>query len=185
MILGDPFSAKSVIGTLLIVLGAVLIAIFGVVPSQHHSLEDLVALYKNGAFIVYFSLLNATALALLGVITWQKRILKRLQRGTLSELETPLKLPAYQLQTLIGIIYGCVSGMISAESLMFAKSGIELLWLTVFDGRNQFDKPLSWLILIALATTALGSYTFSTRDCVFATRFFLSRSPFAATMYFV
>jgi len=53
-----------VIGTLLIAGGAVLIAIFGIVPVPTHSLEDLLKLFQREAFIVYFSLLGAA----LGVV---------------------------------------------------------------------------------------------------------------------
>jgi hypothetical protein len=52
------------IGTLLIAGGAVLIAVFGIVPEPTHSLEDLLKLFQREAFVVYFSLLGAV----LGVV---------------------------------------------------------------------------------------------------------------------
>lgn len=58
-----------VLGTLLIVAGAVLIARFGVVPEPTHSLEDLLALFRRDAFVVYFSLLGAAVLIGLVVVS--------------------------------------------------------------------------------------------------------------------
>ncbi|KAF8898745.1 hypothetical protein BD779DRAFT_1485354 [Infundibulicybe gibba] len=48
-----------ILGTLLIAGGAVLIAIFGIVPEPTRSLEDLLELFSRPAFVAYFSLLGA------------------------------------------------------------------------------------------------------------------------------
>jgi magnesium transporter len=68
LILGDLFSHYMVIGTLLIVAGAVLIARFGIVPEPTHSLEDLLALFRRDAFVIYFSLLGAVVVIGLAVV---------------------------------------------------------------------------------------------------------------------
>jgi hypothetical protein len=47
-----------ILGTILIAGGAVLVAVFGIVPEPTHSLEDLLVLFNRPAFIVYFSLLG-------------------------------------------------------------------------------------------------------------------------------
>jgi hypothetical protein len=49
-----------ILGTFLIAGGAVLIAVFGIVPEPTHSLEDLLVLFNRPAFIVYFSLLGVS-----------------------------------------------------------------------------------------------------------------------------
>jgi magnesium transporter len=61
-ILGDEFSVWLVIGTFLIAGGAVLIAVFGIVPEPTHSLDDLLALFSRPEFITYFSILGALVL---------------------------------------------------------------------------------------------------------------------------
>jgi len=58
LLLGDVFSAWMILGTILVAGGAVLIAVFGIVPEPTHSLEDLLVLFNRPAFIVYFSLLG-------------------------------------------------------------------------------------------------------------------------------
>jgi hypothetical protein len=44
---------------------------------------------------------------------------------------------------------------ISSQAMLFAKSGIELLILSIFQGQNQFIYPLTWLLVAALIVTAL------------------------------
>jgi hypothetical protein len=39
--------------------------------------------------------------------------------------------------------------------MLFAKSGLELLILTIFHQDNQFIYPLTWAIIFALIFTAL------------------------------
>ena len=58
LLLGDVFSPWMILGTLLIAGGAVLIAVFGIVPEPTHSLEDLLRLFNRPAFVAYFSLLG-------------------------------------------------------------------------------------------------------------------------------
>jgi magnesium transporter len=58
LLLGDLFSTWMILGTILIAGGAVLIAIFGIVPEPTHSLEDLLVLFNRPAFVIYFTLLG-------------------------------------------------------------------------------------------------------------------------------
>jgi hypothetical protein len=69
LILGDVFSPWMVVGTFLIAGGAVLIAIFGIVPEPTHSLEALLALFRRPTFIVYFSLLGAFVVVSLAIVS--------------------------------------------------------------------------------------------------------------------
>ncbi|KAF9900198.1 hypothetical protein EC991_007783 [Linnemannia zychae] len=65
------------------------------------------------------------------------------------------KLSPTKIKTMLGISYGCVGGMLSSQALLFAKSAIELLYLTIVEGQNQFENPLSWFLVVALITAAL------------------------------
>jgi drug/metabolite transporter (DMT)-like permease len=69
LLLGDVFSPWMVVGTFLIAGGAVLIAIFGIVPEPTHSLEALLALFRRPTFIVYFSLLGAFVVVSLAIVS--------------------------------------------------------------------------------------------------------------------
>lgn len=66
-------------------------------------------------------------------------------------LESP---PIRRTRLLIAISFASFSGIISGMCLLFAKSGVELLLLTV-TGHNQFWRWQSWMLLIALAIFAL------------------------------
>ena len=80
ILLGDLFSRYLIIGTILIAGGAVLIAIFGVVPEITHSLEDLLALYARTSFIVWITLQFVLIAAVLGIAHWSEaRLENRLQ----------------------------------------------------------------------------------------------------------
>ena len=68
MILGDLFSKFTAGGTFLIVVGAVLIGVYGIVPEPTHSLNDLLMLLCRSTFVVYFTLLGVTVLAILVIV---------------------------------------------------------------------------------------------------------------------
>jgi len=59
-----------------------------------------------------------------------------------------------------GLAYGCVSGILSAHSLLVAKSAVELLVRTIVDRINQFNRWQSWAILLGLITLALTQLYF-------------------------
>ncbi|KAF9952421.1 hypothetical protein BGZ70_000607, partial [Mortierella alpina] len=199
LLLGDVFSRQSAAGTLLILLGAITIGLFGVVPEPSHSLEDLIQLYKRPAFIVYFSLIELTVASLLVGNRIVEQVLRHNARAALSASTSATaggagatvanhhrvastasslhhlslnsiqshryskllggrrfgKMSPTKIKTLLGVSYGCVSGMLSSQALLFAKSAIELLMLTIIQGKNQFESPLSWFLVIALITAAL------------------------------
>lgn len=67
-ILGDVFSVWMILGTILIAGGAVLIAIFGIVPEPTRSLEDLLFLFRRPVFVAYFSLLGAVVVVCLVIV---------------------------------------------------------------------------------------------------------------------
>lgn len=56
---------------------------------------------------------------------------------------------------VIIISYGVFGANISSQAMLFAKSGLELLILTIFEHNNQFIYPLTWAIIFALVFTAV------------------------------
>jgi drug/metabolite transporter (DMT)-like permease len=69
-ILGDVFSPWMILGTLLIAGGAVMIAVFGIVPEPTRSLEDLLELFRRPTFVAYFSLLGFVVIVSLGIVSY-------------------------------------------------------------------------------------------------------------------
>ena len=67
-ILGDVFPPWMILGTLFIAGGAVLIAIFGIVPEPTRSLKDFLELWTRPAFVAYFSLLGIAVVVCLLIV---------------------------------------------------------------------------------------------------------------------
>jgi hypothetical protein len=59
------------------------------------------------------------------------------------------------LTTVLSCSYGMLSGNISSQSLLFAKSGLELLILTLIHGQNQFKYFLTWMIVVTMIVMAI------------------------------
>ncbi|UZJ54595.1 hypothetical protein CBS101457_003915 [Exobasidium rhododendri] len=55
----------------------------------------------------------------------------------------------------LAVAYGGASGTLSGACLLFAKSGIELLVMTI-DGENQFDRWQSWFLIAVMLIAALS-----------------------------
>lgn len=51
--------------------------------------------------------------------------------------------------------YGVLAGNISSQSMLFAKSGIELIILTVVFKMNQLQYALTWILLVMMVVTAI------------------------------
>jgi hypothetical protein len=140
IILNEPFTRYSFIGTMLVAIGALLIALFGAIAEPSHNLDQLLILLGRKHFLAWmFSTLFVVLLLI--IANWA---LKRMYPRT-----TP------KLRLLRGMFFGCISGILSAHSLLIAKSAVELLVRTIVDRHNQFDRWQSWMILIGLVVFAL------------------------------
>lgn len=140
LILSEPFTRWSLCGTLLVTSGAVLIAIFGAIPSPAHDLNELLVLLARKPFIVWM------ILQALFVITLAVSIDVVNHASSLSHNA--------KFRLARGITYGVISGDISAHALLFAKSAVELLIKTV-GGHNQFVRWQAWVIVLTLIALAL------------------------------
>ncbi|KAF8506694.1 hypothetical protein F5888DRAFT_1902347 [Russula emetica] len=195
-ILGDVLSLWMILGTLLIAGGAVLIAVFGIVPEPTHSLEDLLVLFSRPAFVAYFSLLGFAVLVCLAITHLAEySYSRRLRNGPPSRPSSPLMIRTESLADLttertpllvrkrvpgssaastvsatssstqrnatrsrtpllLSISYASTSGILSGMCLIFAKSGVELLLISIH-GSNQFWKWQAWMLILGLVGFAL------------------------------
>ncbi|TFK30439.1 hypothetical protein FA15DRAFT_690183 [Coprinopsis marcescibilis] len=211
LILGDVFSPWMILGTILIAGGAVLIAVFGIVPEPTRSLEDLLELFRRPAFAAYFSILAflvVVSLASTHIAEYalSRKLAEEVDDGwdasallspssdvidlneasirsneanrnvaagsVLADERMPLlpdrkssgtaspTSPNSQLESLnrtrifIAISYASFSGILSGMCLIFAKSGVQLLLLTL-GGQNQFWRWESWVLVLGLVVFAL------------------------------
>ncbi|KAI0487325.1 DUF803 domain protein [Xylaria cf. heliscus] len=142
LILGEPFTKWSFWGTALVSAGAAMIAIFGAIPSPAHSLPELLELLGRWQFIVWMSLQAVVVLAIALSIEF------------VNHLKNVAQNPKFRLAR--GLAYGCISGILSAHSLLFAKSAVELILRTITDSDNQFVHWQSWILVLGLVALALS-----------------------------
>jgi hypothetical protein len=140
LILDEPFTRWSFGGTILVTAGAVLIAIFGAIPSPAHNLDELLVLLARRPFVVWM-ILQALFVVSLAVATDLTNRFSSLSHNS-------------KFRLIRGITYGIISGDLSAHALLFAKSAVELVIKTVA-GRNQFVHWQSWGIVLGLVSLAL------------------------------
>ncbi|KKK19275.1 hypothetical protein ARAM_005863 [Aspergillus rambellii] len=163
LILGEAFTRYSLIGTILVCIGAVLIAIFGAIGEPAHSLDQLLELLQGRKFILWVA---GTAVLVLIIFAGSK-VLKALTSGSRSKhhpvrhsYAPRLNIPHSRIRLIRGLCYGLISGILSAHSLLLAKSAVELLVRTIVDRVNQFNRWQSWVILIAMIGLALSQLYF-------------------------
>jgi hypothetical protein len=155
LILGEPFTKNSFIGTVLVCTGAVLIATFGAIGEPAHSLDQLLELLNRRAFIAWMVVTGlVVALVLAG-----SRVIKTLSspnhhRSRFIKLRGALISPP-RAKFYRGLAFAFASGVLSAHTLLLAKSAVELLVRTIVDHVNQFNRWQSWLILIGMICLAL------------------------------
>ena len=157
LILGEPFTRYSLAGTVLVCIGALLIATFGAIGEPAHTLDQLLDLLQRRPFLLW---MGATTLLVVVVLLGTKLLKHFLPssraKPSASGHFTPRLLRLQGRMRLIrGMSYGFVSGILSAHSLLLAKSAVELLVRTVVDGVNQFNRWQSWVILLGMIFLAL------------------------------
>ncbi|KAF9111416.1 hypothetical protein BGX27_004961 [Mortierella sp. AM989] len=60
------------------------------------------------------------------------------------------------LRFCLPLAYASLGGMMASYTVLFAKSLINLLVASIFDGQNQFTSVLAWVILIVTVVTAVS-----------------------------
>ncbi|KAK9473685.1 magnesium transporter NIPA-domain-containing protein [Dipodascopsis tothii] len=143
--LKEPFTRYSLVGTVLVTAGAILIAAFGAIAEPNHSLEELLYLLAQRDFLIWFSATIAIGVFLLILL----RMMRTWRRGH-----------THRGKMARGIMFGVISGILSAHTLLLAKSAVELLVRSIVDKDNQFNRYESWLIVIGIGVIALTQLYF-------------------------
>ncbi|EXJ80033.1 hypothetical protein A1O3_08319 [Capronia epimyces CBS 606.96] len=180
LFLGEPFTYFSLVGTILTCSGAALIATFGAIGEPAHNLQQLLDLLRQRDFIIWMVGTMVVVVAtimfahVLRVWASHKYIAQSLlkaerprsvsttsagsitfNRSFTAQLPQPVRTRMSRLRLIRGLCYALISGILSAHSLLVAKSAVELLVRTIVDHKNQFNRFQSWLILMALLFFAL------------------------------
>jgi hypothetical protein len=110
-----------------------------------HNLDQLLILLGHRQFLIWLFGSFFVVTVILVVIWLQERVLTR---------------NSHRARILLGLAYGSVSGILSAHTLLLAKSAVELLVRTIVDRINQFNRWQSWMILLGLVFIALSQLYF-------------------------
>lgn len=153
MILGEPFTKYSLIGTILVCIGAVLIGTFGAIGEPTHTLSQLLWLLQRRPFISWIVITLVLVLSILAGC----RVLRFLSSSArLKHLSVRrLQIIHSRVRLVRGMFFGMISGILSAHTLLLAKSAVELLVRTIVDRVNQFNRWQSWIILLGMIMLAL------------------------------
>jgi hypothetical protein len=81
--------------------------------------------------------------------------LSTLKRSFTAQLPPILQNRISRIRLARGLAYALISGILSAHSLLVAKTAVELIVRTIVDQNNQFNRYQSWLILLTLVFFAL------------------------------
>lgn len=126
--LNERLSRKDAIATVLITIGIIMIATSGDKGDTCYTMEEMVELYGEPSFIGYVIFVVASAAGLFAFHKYANRIKARY--GPWSSQYSKLK-------RLHMISYPVQSGILGAQSILFAKSTAELIKATA-RGHNQF-----------------------------------------------
>ena len=127
--------------------GALLIALFGAMSEPAHNLDQLLTLLAHRQFIIWIISTMVLVIAILVAARFTKAVAAH-------QGQTP------KARLLRGMAYGGVSGILSAHSLLVAKSAVELIVRSIVDHDNQFNRVPSWFILLGLISLALSQLYF-------------------------
>lgn len=139
LLLGEPFTYVSMVGTLLVAIGATMIAVFGAITEPTHSLDQLLVLFADAGFVGWMSFQVMLALSIIVGVS----LVSRSERGKTDSSRTTQ-----------GAALGCLAGIMASHCLLLAKLTVELLVKTFGDGVNQFTRWQAFIIPFGLAIGA-------------------------------
>lgn len=142
LLLHEPWTRRTIYGTILVAGGAAMISFFSAIPEPSRGLRELLELLMVRAFLIWFFL----SLFLVIVMLMADLVMRKFVRDT----ESP------RLLLIRGMSYGAISGILSAHALLLAKSTVGLIVRSVADRQNQFSNYHSWLLLLAFLVLALS-----------------------------
>nr|CAG8566243.1 11951_t:CDS:2 [Entrophospora candida] len=120
--------------------------------AEQLTIDNLKELMSRTEFIIYFSILNFLILITLAITLYVYWVLfddRRKRKHSYIKYIDPVRLGRF-----IGMIMAIIGGLIASQTLLLAKSGVKLIYYSIIY-TNQFDDPLSSVILVLLAITAI------------------------------
>ena len=128
----ERITRQTVVGTLVIVAGCIVLVLFGSHDSPVYTVDDLLALYGNPGYIAYLCVGATVAVASYGAFWWIRR---KTGRRSLA-------------------LYVLFSAVVGTQSVLYGKS-LSLLFRAALDGTNVAKHWYSWVCLMAFLAAAV------------------------------
>ncbi|GBG34674.1 Magnesium transporter NIPA2 [Hondaea fermentalgiana] len=148
--LGETITRLDLVSTVAIIGGIVLIAVFADKSDQCYTLEALKCLYKRPTFIPYAILVGGFI-----VLVFVAVVLMRRKRNALRAMEKTESRFYKRIAAVLPLLCALLSGLIGAQSVLFAKSTIEILKSTA-RGNNEFTSAATYLIILSMFVAIFG-----------------------------
>ncbi|BFZ58588.1 hypothetical protein PYCC9005_005652 [Savitreella phatthalungensis] len=146
--LGEPFTYLAWAGTLLVAVGASLIAVFGAIEEPTHSLEQLLHLFVGPGFLTWMSFQAVLILAIVAGVSF----VSRTAHGKTEHSRRAQ-----------GAALGILAGILASHCLLLAKLTVELLVKTFGEGDNQFKSVKAFVIPAVFVSGALAQLYYLNR----------------------
>lgn len=140
LLLKEQITKCDVISTLVIILGSVLTVVFAPHVDRRYSMVELLDLYSRLDFAIYFFWVMVTVTFL---YLWIRQIEALEAKG--------IDRPEYRRkQKLHQFLYPCISGIIGAQSVLFAKCTVELLANSLTGSGFMFFYWKTYVVIAAM-----------------------------------
>lgn len=158
-LVGTKITKPDLIGTFVVMTSVVAIVVLGgltigdtVNEEDNISLLSLQVLYSKNLFLIYFAIMDISAIAMLVLAFYGKWV----QENESRRLANPIlrKFPSSKLKKGLGICFASIGGLIASQTLLLGKSAISLCTETI-NGNNQFTAALPYMICVGLVVTAI------------------------------
>ena len=160
LMLHEPFTLSSMMGTALVASGAFIIAFFGGKMSElTTSLPIFLQLIRERLFVVWslFSISIVVILLLMVFLVSRKSKVINFYMDTYVYTFTDLPWVVHHSAKLEGILYGCSSGILSAGSLLLAKASMDII-ISAFTKHSfsNLNSPVVYFIIAVFIILCLS-----------------------------
>lgn len=139
-LLHEDMDFHAFLGTVYVVLAATVIGVCGNVPEPVRDVGDMLIVYRRPLFIAYQCVLAFLGVVLYIVAVWHTGLSNRAR----------------------GILFATLACLCSSQGGLYAKSGIQLLNLTLFDNSNQFTEPIAFIVVgLMIILSLIGLWFFN------------------------
>ncbi|CAK4857936.1 unnamed protein product [Aphanomyces euteiches] len=150
----ERLSRKDIWATLIIFLGATLAVVFANHNSPSYTLDDLKQLYRNPLTLLYFLIVFVLIVLHYLIIKCVEHLNLASHRHRIINFGDPTVWSTVRL-----VAYAGLGGLMGGQSVLFAKSTVELV-KSLFAGGDCFSHPETYAIIFALGVCLVAQMHF-------------------------